>query len=386
MNNFEFKNPTKILFGKGQIEKLSQEVPKDANVLLLYGGGSMKKNGIYDQVTNALSKHKVVEFGGIPPNPEYSVLMEALQVIKKEKIDFLLAVGGGSVIDGTKFLSAAAFFEGDNPWDLLTKGRAVKKAMPFGTVLTLPATGSEMNSGFVITREETKEKLASGGPTLYPVFSVLDPEVVKSIPQRQLANGITDAFTHVLEQYMTYPMGGLLQDRFAESILKTLIEVAPTILEDPSNYVAASNFMWSCTMALNGLINKGVPEDWAVHIMGHELTALFGIDHARTLAILIPSHYNYNFESKKAKLAQYAERVWNVSEGTEEEKAKRAIIKTEAFFNSLDIKTKLSEYTNDYEGTAEQVAKLFTKRRWTKLGEHQTLKPDDVEKIIEMSY
>ncbi len=386
MNNFEFKNPTKILFGKGQIEKLSQEVPKDANVLLLYGGGSMKKNGIYDQVTNALSKHKVVEFGGIPPNPEYSVLMEALQVIKKEKIDFLLAVGGGSVIDGTKFLSAAAFFEGDNPWDLLTKGRAVKKAMPFGTVLTLPATGSEMNSGFVITREETKEKLASGGPTLYPVFSVLDPEVVKSIPQRQLANGITDAFTHVLEQYMTYPMGGLLQDRFAESILKTLIEVAPTILEDPSNYVAASNFMWSCTMALNGLINKGVPEDWAVHIMGHELTALFGIDHARTLAILIPSHYNYNFESKKAKLAQYAERVWNVSEGTEEEKAKRAIIKTEAFFNSLDIKTKLSEYTNDYEGTAEQVAKLFTKRRWTKLGEHQTLNPDDVEKIIEMSY
>ena len=386
MNNFEFKNPTKILFGKGQIEKLSQEVPKDANVLLLYGGGSMKKNGIYDQVTNALSKHKVVEFGGIPPNPEYSVLMEALQVIKKEKIDFLLAVGGGSVIDGTKFLSAAAFFEGDNPWDLLTKGRAVKKAMPFGTVLTLPATGSEMNSGFVITREETKEKLASGGPTLYPVFSVLDPEVVKSIPQRQLANGITDAFTHVLEQYMTYPMGGLLQDRFAESILKTLIEVAPTILEDPSNYVAASNFMWSCTMALNGLINKGVPEDWAVHIMGHELTALFGIDHARTLAILIPSHYNYNFESKKAKLAQYAERVWNVSEGTEEEKAKRAIIKTEAFFNSLDIKTKLSEYTNDYEGTAEQVAKRFTKRRWTKLGEHQTLNPDDVEKIIEMSY
>lgn len=386
MNNFEFKNPTKILFGKGQIEKLSQEVPKDANVLLLYGGGSIKKNGIYDQVTNALSKHKVVEFGGIPPNPEYSVLMEALQVIKKEKIDFLLAVGGGSVIDGTKFLSAAAFFEGDNPWDLLTKGRAVKKAMPFGTVLTLPATGSEMNSSFVITREETKEKLASGGPTLYPVFSVLDPEVVKSIPQRQLANGITDAFTHVLEQYMTYPMGGLLQDRFAESILKTLIEVAPTILEDPSNYVAASNFMWSCTMALNGLINKGVPEDWAVHIMGHELTALFGIDHARTLAILIPSHYNYNFESKKAKLAQYAERVWNVSEGTEEEKAKRAIIKTEAFFNSLDIKTKLSEYTDDYEGTAEQVAKRFTKRRWTKLGEHQSLNPDDVEKIIEMSY
>ena len=386
MNNFEFQNPTKILFGKGQIENLSNEVPKDSKVLLLYGGGSIMKNGIYNQVMNALSEHNVVEFGGIPANPEYSVLMEALKVIKREKIDFLLAVGGGSVIDGTKFLSAAAFFEGDNPWDLLTKGSEVKKGMPFGAVLTLPATGSEMNSGLVITREETKEKLSTGGPALFPQFSILDPEVVKSIPQRQLANGITDAFTHVLEQYMTYPMGGLLQDRLSESILQTLIEVAPAIMKDPSDYNAAANFMWSCTMALNGLINKGVPEDWAVHMMGHELTALFGIDHARTLAILAPSHYRYNFEAKKAKLAQYAERIWNVTEGTEEEKAKAGIEKTEEFFHSLGIKTKLSEYTDNYSGTAELISKRFTERRWTKLGEHQSLKPSDVEKIIEMSY
>lgn len=227
MNNFEFKNPTKILFGKGQIEGLSKEVSKESNVLLLYGGGSIKKNGVYNQVMNALSEHKVVEFGGIPPNPEYSVLMEALKVIKKEKIDFLLAAGGGSVIDGTKFLSAAAFYEGDNPWDLLTKGEPVEKGMPFGTVLTLPATGSEMNSGFVINREETKEKLASGGPALFPQFSILDPVVVKTIPQKQLANGVADAYMHVMEQYMTYPIGALLQDRFAESILQTLIEVAP---------------------------------------------------------------------------------------------------------------------------------------------------------------
>ena len=386
MNNFEFENPTKILFGKGQIEKLSQEVPKESNILLLYGGGSIKKNGIYDQVINALSEHSVVEFGGIPPNPEYSVLMEALKVIKKEKIDFLLPVGGGSVIDGTKFLSAAAFFEGDNPWDLLTKGEAIKKGIPFGTVLTLPATGSEMNSGFVINREETKEKLASGGLALFPQFSILDPVVVKTIPQRQLANGVADAYMHVMEQYMTYPIGALLQDRFAESILQTLIEVAPAIMKDPSDYNAAANFMWSCTMALNGLINKGVPEDWSVHLMGHELTALFGIDHARTLAILAPSHYRYNFDSKKDKLSQYAERVWNVTEGSQDENASVAIDKTEEFFHSLGIKTKLSEYTENYLGTAERVSKRFIKRGWTGLGEHQALKPEDVEKIIEMSY
>ena len=386
MNNFEYKNPTKILFGKGKIEKLSQEVSKQYNILLLYGGGSIKKNGVYNQVMNALSEHKVVEFGGIPPNPEYSVLMEALKVIKEEKIDFLLAVGGGSVIDGTKFLSAAALFDGKEPWDIMTKRAPINKGMPFGTVLTLPATGSEMNSGFVINREETKEKLSAGGDAFYPQFSILDPEVVKSIPQRQIANGIADAYTHVLEQYMTYPMGGLLQDRFAEGILQTLIEIAPVVMKDPSNYKAASNFMWSCTMALNGLISKGVPEDWATHMMGHELTALFGIDHARTLAILAPNHFLYNFEAKKAKLAQYAERVWNVTEGDEDQKAKVGIKKTEEFFHSLGIKTKLSEYTDNYEGVAEEIAKRFTDRGWFGLGENRSLKPEDVKKIVEMSY
>ena len=386
MNNFEYKNPTKILFGKDQIAKLSKEVPKEANVLLLYGGGSIKKNGVYDQVMNALSEHRIVEFGGIPPNPEYSVLTEALKVIKKEKIDFLLAVGGGSVIDGTKFLSAAAFFDGDEVWDIMTKRVPLIEGMPFGVVLTLPATGSEMNSGFVITREETKEKLSQGGEPFHPQFSILDPEVVKSIPQRQIANGIADAFMHVMEQYMTYPMGGILQDRFSEGILQTLIEVAPAIMKDPSDYKAASNYMWSCTMALNGLISKGVPEDWSVHMMGHELTALFGIDHARTLAILAPSHFHYNFEAKKAKLAQYAERVWNVTEGDEVEKAKAGIQKTEEFFHSLGIKTKLSEYTDNYVGAAEEIAKRFTKRRWIGLGENRSLKPDDARKIVEMSY
>jgi NADP-dependent alcohol dehydrogenase len=386
MNNFEFKNPTKIIFGKDTIQKLETEIPNDAKVLLLYGGGSIKKNGIYEQVKTALSNVEVIEFGGIPANPEYAVLLNALKVIKAENITYLLAVGGGSVIDGTKFLSAAALFEGDMPWDILSKKIRTEKGMPFGTVLTLPATGSEMNSGAVITRAETKEKLGMGGPGLFPEFSILDPQVISSIPQRQLANGLTDAFTHVLEQYITYPNGALLQDRFAESILQTIIEVAPKVLKDPTDYKVASDFMWSCTMALNGLIQKGVPTDWAIHAMGHELTALFGIDHARTLAIVAPSHYKYNFETKKEKLAQYGERVWNITEGNTEDKAHAAIEKTVAFFHALGIDTKLSDYTKDYEGTAEKIAQRFTDRGWLGLGEHQALSPDKVEEILKMSY
>lgn len=386
MLNFEFKNPTKIIFGKGQIENLGKEIPKDAKVLMLYGGGSIKKNGIYEQVKNALNGIEVIEFGGIPANPEYEVLLDALKIIKEENITYMLAVGGGSVIDGTKFLSAAALYEGDSPWDILTNNIKTEKGLPFGTVLTLPATGSEMNSGSVITRRETQEKLAMGGPGLFPEFSILDPLVIQSIPQRQLANGITDAFTHVLEQYMTYPTEAYLQDRFAESIMQTLIEIAPRITKDPSDYEAAANFMWSCTMALNGLIQKGVPTDWAVHAMGHELTALFGIDHARTLAVVAPSHYRYNFEAKKEKLAQYGKRVWGITEGSTEEIAQLAISKTEDFFHSLEIDTKLSEYTKDYKGTAEKISKRFTERGWLGLGEHKTLAPSDVEKIIEMSY
>ena len=386
MNNFEFKNPTKIVFGKGQIENIKSEIPKDAKVLMLYGGGSIKKNGIYKQVITALIDHEVVEFGGIPANPEYAVLMKALNVIKAENITYLLAVGGGSVIDGTKFLSAAALYEGDEPWDILTNNIPTLKGMPFGTVLTLPATGSEMNSGAVITRKDTKEKLAMGGAGLFPEFSVLDPQVIHSIPHRQLVNGITDAFTHVLEQYLTYPAGANLQDRFSESILQTLIEVAPKVLEDPTDYTAASNFMWSCTMALNGLIQKGVPTDWAVHAMGHELTALYGIDHARTLAVIAPSHYEYNFESKKEKLAQYGERVWNITEGSTEEKARAAIKRTEIFFNELGIDTKLSQYTKNYEGTAEEISKRFKARGWEGLGEHKNLTPEDAGKIVKMAY
>ena len=386
MNNFEFKNPTKIIFGKDQYHKLTKEIPANSKVLLLFGGGSIKINGVYENVMNALTDFDVVAFGGIPPNPEYSVLKKALKVIKDEKITFLLAVGGGSVIDGTKFLSSAALFKGDEPWDILEKGIPTLKGMPFGTVLTLPATGSEMNSGAVITRADTKQKLGMGGSGLFPLFSVLDPTVVASIPQRQIANGLADSFTHVLEQYMTYPIGAILQDRFSESILQSIIEVAPAIMKDTTDYKAAANFMWNCTMALNGLIQKGVPTDWSIHAIGHELTALYGIDHARTLAILTESHYKYNFETKKEKLAQYAERVWHVTEGTLEEKAQLGIDKTTQFFHFLGIKTKLSEYIDDYESTASLIAGRLKKRGLVAFGEHKTMTPQAVEKIVEMAY
>ncbi|MEN8927986.1 MAG: iron-containing alcohol dehydrogenase [Flavobacteriales bacterium] len=386
MNNFELYNPTKIIFGKGEIEKIKNEIPKEAKVLLLFGGGSIKKNGIYDQVSSALADYDWQEFGGIPPNPEYEVLLKALEVIKKENITYLLAVGGGSVIDGTKFLSSAALFEGEEPWDILAKKIRTEKGMPFGTVLTLPATGSEMNSGAVVTRAATQEKYGMGGPGLFPQFSILDPTVVTSIPERQIANGLADSFTHVLEQYMTYPVDAKLQDRFAESILSSIIETAPSIVEDASNYKSAANFMWNCTMALNGLIQKGVPNDWAIHAMGHELTAFYGIDHARTLAILTKSHYTYNLESKQVKLAQCAERVFGITEGDEQEKAEACIEAIEEFYLSLGIGTSLSSYTKDYEGTAQKIAERFTARGWTGIGEHGKLTPNDVEQIVEMSY
>lgn len=386
MNNFEFKNPTKILFGKGQIENINNEIPKEAKILLIYGGGSIKRNGIYDQVIHALKDREIVEFGGVPANPEYETLMEAVSVIKAKNLDYILAVGGGSVIDGTKFISAAVKYTGDDAWNILAKKEPVKEAVPFATVLTLPATGSEMNSGAVISRRATKEKLSFGSPLLFPQFSVLDPTVIQSLPKRQLVNGIVDSFVHTLEQYMTYPAGGRLQDRFSEGIMQTLIEVGAKVVENPSDYELASNFMWSCTMALNGLISKGVPTDWGIHAIGHELTALHGIDHARTLAIVLPSYYRYCFEDKKQKLAQFAERVWHITDGTLDEKAHQAIEKIESFFHSLEVQTRLSEYTDNHTETAQIVSERFTQRGWLGIGEHQKVTPEAVKEILENAY
>jgi NADP-dependent alcohol dehydrogenase len=385
MLNFELYNPTNLVFGKGQIEKLGELVPKGAKILLAYGGGSIFKNGIHEQVIANLKGHEVVEFSGIEPNPHFETLMKAVAIIKEQNIDFILAVGGGSVIDGVKFISAAVNFEG-NPMDILQKRLLIKEnAIPFGTVLTLPATGSEMNSGAVVTIESTKEKLAFGGSALFPKFSICDPTVIQSLPKRQLQNGVVDAYTHVMEQYLTYPHEGYLQDRIAEGILQTLIEVGPQVVENPKDYALASNFMWSCTMALNGLIQKGVPSDWATHMIGHELTAMYGIDHARTLAVIAPSLYKVMFETKKGKLAQYGKRIFNL-EGTEDEIANEAISKTVEFFHKMGMDTKLSDYTKEYSNTADFIVNRFDERGWKGLGEKQNITLDKVKSIVEMSY
>jgi len=385
MLNFELYNPTNLVFGKGQIEKLGELVPKGAKILLAYGGGSIFKNGIHEQVINNLKGHEIVEFAGIEANPHFETLMKAVAIVKEQKIDFILAVGGGSVIDGVKFISAAVNYKGD-PIEILQKRILIKEnAIPFGTVLTLPATGSEMNSGAVVTIEATKEKLAFGGSALFPKFSITDPTVIQSLPKRQLQNGVVDAYTHVMEQYLTYPHEGHLQDRIAEGILHTLIEVGPKVVEDPANYELASNFMWSCTMALNGLIQKGVPSDWATHMIGHELTAMYGIDHARTLAVIAPSLYTVMFETKKAKLAQYGKRIFNLT-GTEDEIAHEAINKTVEFFHTMGMDTKLSDYTKDYDKTADFIVNRFDERGWKGLGEKQNITLDKVKSIVEMSY
>ena len=388
MLNFELYNPTNYIFGKGQIEKIANLVPKNSKILLAYGGGSIFKNGIHEQVINNLSDFEIIEFGGIEPNPRFETLMKAVEIIKKENINFILAVGGGSVIDGVKFISAAANFEG-NPIDILKNKilfKDISKVISFGTVLTLPATGSEMNSGAVVTIESTHEKLVLGGSALFPLFSICDPTVIASLPKRQLQNGVVDAYTHVLEQYLTYPHDAILQDRISESILQTLVEIGPAVVENPTDYKLASNFMWCATMALNGLIQKGVPSDWATHMIGHELTALYEIDHARTLAIIGPNLYQVMFETKKEKLAQYGERVFQVAGNSIEEKAQNAIQKTIEFLHKMGMQTKLSDYTSDYEKSAHFITNRFEERGWKALGEKQNITLEKVKKIVEMSY
>lgn len=385
MLNFELYNPTKIIFGTDQIEKLRNEIPENNRILMVYGGGSIFKNGIYDKVKAALHGFDVLEFGGVEANPYYETLIKAVEVIKKEKIDFVLAVGGGSVIDGVKFIVSAVAYEGD-PLDIFYRKHRPIKTLPFGTVLTLPATGSEMNSGSVVSRRETQEKMSFGSDYTFPKFSFCDPTVISSLPKKQIQNGVIDAFSHVLEQYLTYKHDAILQDKFSESILKTLIEIGPKVVENPTDYKLASNFMWSCTMALNGLIAKGVPTDWVTHMIGHELTAIYGIDHARTLAIIFPSLYRVMFDSKKEKLAQLGKEVFKLS-GNDEEIAKNAIIELEKFFHTMGMKTKISENTDqDISNTAEFIGNRFQERGISVMGESKNITLEKVKEIVSLSY
>ena len=387
MLNFDYQNPTRIIFGQGSTSKLSRSVPPKARVLVLYGGGSVRRNGTLDDVLAALQQdgeRHVAEFSGIEPNPTFETLMRAVQQVHEEQIDFLLAVGGGSVIDGTKFVAAAARLSAsEDAWSILeSRGRVIKDALPFGAVLTLPATGSEMNAGGVVTRAATHDKISFSSRLLYPQFSILDPVRTYTLPARQVANGVVDAFVHTMEQYLTYPVDARVQDRFAEGLLRTLVEIGPDAVARPEDYDTRANLVWSATMALNGLIGAGVPQDWATHMIGHELTALHGIDHGRTLAIVLPAVMEVRREAKRDKLLQYAERVWDIRDGDADARIDAAIARTRSFFESLGVPTRLGDYQLGADAIDPLVAAL-EKHGMTQLGEKQDITPDVSRQILQ---
>ncbi|MEF8712930.1 MAG: iron-containing alcohol dehydrogenase [Accumulibacter sp.] len=366
MQNFTFHNPTRILFGRGRIAEIRHEIPIGARVLITYGGGSVVRTGTLDEVKTALKNFTVFEFAGIEPNPTYETLMRAVELARCERVDFLLAVGGGSVIDGTKFIAAAVPFDSD-PWEILARHAAVNSAIAFGSVLTLSATGSEMNNGAVVTRGTSK--LAFHHKRLFPRFSVLDPSKTFTLPPRQVANGVIDAFVHIIEQYLTYPVDAKVQDRFAEGLLLTLVEEGPRALQEPENYAVRANLMWTATLAINGLIGAGVPQDWATHMLGHEITVLHGLDHAQTLAVVLPAMLQVRRQAKREKLLQYADRVWGLHAGTEDGRIDQAIANTRQFFESLQVATRLSAYGIGTEAIPALLAQL-KRHGMVALGEH----------------
>lgn len=379
MYNFQYANPTRICFGEEQIASLPTLIPPGSRLLVLYGGGSIKQNGVYEQLTRALEGVTWQEFSGIGANPRYELLMEAVALVKRERIDFLLAVGGGSVVDGTKFVAAAACYEGDDPWDICGKQASVHQALPMGCVLTLPATGSENNPTSVVSRGDVKISFRS--PLVQPQFAVLDPATTYSLPPRQTGNGVVDAFVHIAEQYLTFPVGGEVQDRLAEGLLQVLVENGPRALAEPTNYQVRANLMWAASLALNGLIGCGVPQDWASHAIGHQLTALYGLDHGQSLAVVLPSLLRERASQKQDKLAQFAERVWH---STREDKALRieeAIIRTEQFFQKMGLGTRLADYGLS-ESCIPAVCSNLKRVGRTALGEHQDIDPDRVARIL----
>ena len=384
MYNFQYKNPVKVIFGKDTIASISKEIPAGSRVLITYGGGSIFKNGVYGQVKKALSEFTFFEFGGIEPNPRYHTMMKAVEIVKNEKIDFLLAVGGGSVVDGTKFVAAAIYFEG-NAWDICQKGAPIKSAIPMGVVLTLSATGTEMNPFSVVSNDETNEKLSFGSPYIYPKFSILDPCVLKTLPKSQLANGVIDTFVHVMEQYLTFPNKAEIQDRWAEGVMLTLIEYGYDYVFKEFDYDVAANTMWAATMALNGQLALGVPTDWATHVIGHELTVLYGLDHAQSLAVILPGMMEVMRKEKHEKLIRFAKNIWNLFEEDEELLIDQAIIKTEEFFKSLETKTRLSEYGIS-ENAIDDVLNKLKKRGEINLGEQKALTEDRLKSLLEMRF
>ena len=379
MYNFQYTNPTRVWFGEGQIATLPELVPAGSRLLVLYGGGSIKQNGVYEQLTQALAGRVWLEFPGIGANPQYDQLMEAVALVKRERIDFLLAVGGGSVVDGTKFVAAAACFEGEDPWEILLDKAPVKAALPLGCVLTLPATGSESNPAAVVSRGEAK--LSFYNPLVLPRFAVLDPTTTYSLPPRQVGNGVVDAFVHILEQYLTFPVGGEVQDRLAEGLLQVLVDNGPRALAEPTNYQVRANLMWAASLALNGLIGRGVPQDWSTHAIGHQLTALHGLDHAQSLAVVLPSLLREQSTQKQEKLAQFAERVWHSGREDRALRIEEAIIRTEQFFQQMGVGTRLADYGLT-ESCIPAICSNLKRFGLTALGEQQDIDPDKVARIL----
>lgn len=379
MNNFEFVNPVKVVFGKGSIDELSAQLPLHARVLVVYGGGSIKRNGIYNQITEALKVFDYFEFGGIEANPQYETCIQAVTLVKKKNINFLLAVGGGSVIDATKFIAVASLFDGE-PWDVLVKGSPVENALPLGVVLTLSATGSETNERAVISRMETQQKLMFLSPKVFPQFAILDPEVTYSLPVRQVANGVVDSFIHVVEQYLTYPVNAKVQDYFAEGLMKTIVEEGPKAISNPTDYDVRANLMWAATNALNGWIGCGVPQDWSSHRMGYALTVQFGLDHAQTLAVLLPGVMTYFRKEKEAKLLRMGEILWGITQGTTDERVQQTINETETFFQKMGIQTRLGDY-GIQESDLDSLVEPLKQMNW-KLGEYGKIDSEIAKEIM----
>ncbi len=377
MNNFQFQNSTKLIFGKGMISRLSAELPQGAKIMVTFGGGSVKRNGVYDQVIEALNGFDYIEFWGIEPNPRIETLRKAIEIGKSEGVNFLLAVGGGSVLDGTKLIAAAIPVEADG-WDLVIGKAPFGDCVEFASVMTLPATGSEMNDAAVISNTATGEKFAIHNRK--PQFSILDPQTTFTLPEYQIACGVTDTYIHVMEQYLTVPEVSPLMDRWAEGVLLTLREVAPKIQANQEDYDQMANYMLCATMGLNGFVSMGVPQDWATHMIGHEITALTGITHGHTLSIVMPGVMQILREQKGDKIIQYGERVCGVVSGSREERIDATIASTENFFRSLGLKTRLSE-NGVGEDVVAEVVKRFT-QRGTRLGEGANITGEVVGEIL----
>ena len=382
MNNFEYCNPVNIVFGKGKIARIAELIPAGSKVMMTYGGGSIKKNGVYDQAKEALKGFDVVEFGGIEPHPQYSTLMKAVEIVKKENVTFLLSVGGGSTLDGTKFIAAASKYEGDEPWDILEKGAPVKDALPLADVITLPATGSEMNCLAVVSRKETTEKLAFGSPLVFPKFSIIDPTVTFTLPLRQVANGIADTFVHVIEQYVTHPQNTPLQDRQAEALLLALIDEAPKVFANPEDYDTRANIFWMATQALNGWLNVGTIQCWATHCIGHELTAQLGVDHGRSLALVLPGVWRHQRKEKGEKIVQLGRRVFKIDEPNFDKALDATIAATIKFFQSLGINATKKEY-----GVTDEIVKAIADlidSRGVKFGDRRNIGGKEIVEILNL--